>query len=197
MNKEKSITRIAIFASGNGSNAQRLAEYFSQNENIEVALIISNRKDAYVLERAKNLGIPAFCFSKAQFAEGDDILSLLKEYRIDLVVLAGFLLLIPESIIDAFPDRIINIHPALLPAYGGKGMYGHHVHESVIAAREKESGITVHLVNEKYDDGKYLFQAKCPVSSEDTPDILAQKIHLLEYEHFPKVIEQFIELQSF
>lgn len=190
MNRKNSAVRIAVLASGNGSNAQRLAEYFAGNRDISIPLIISNKKDAYVHERAKGLGIPSYCFSRAQFSEVDEVLDLLKEYRIDVIVLAGFLLLVPEKIIKAFPDRVVNIHPALLPKYGGKGMYGHHVHEAVIAAGEQESGITIHLVNEKYDDGRYLFQARCTLTPEDTPETLAQKIHLLEYEHFPKVVEQ-------
>jgi phosphoribosylglycinamide formyltransferase-1 len=185
-------TRIAIFASGNGSNAQRIAEYFSEKSIATIALIISNRKEAYVLERAKTLQIPAYCFSKEQFTEGDDVLALLREYRIDFVVLAGFLLLIPQKLIQAFPNAIVNIHPALLPKFGGKGMYGHRVHEAVIAAKEKESGITIHFVNEKYDDGAHILQATCPITANDTPDTLAEKIHRLEYEHFPKAIENVI-----
>ena len=182
--------RIAIFASGNGSNAQRITEYFSEKSIATVVLIISNKKDAYVLERAKTLNIPAYCFSKDQFQDGDDVLALLREYHIDFVVLAGFLLLVPQKLIQAFPNAIVNVHPALLPKFGGKGMYGCHVHEAVIAAKEKESGITVHFVNEKYDDGAHILQATCPVTENDTPDTLAKKIHHLEYEHFPKAIEQ-------
>jgi phosphoribosylglycinamide formyltransferase-1 len=182
--------RIAIFASGNGSNAQRIAEYFSEKSIATVALIVSNKTEAYVLERAKALNIPAYCFSKNQFLEGDDVLVLLQEYQIDFVVLAGFLLLIPQKLIRAFPDAIINIHPALLPKFGGKGMYGNYVHEAVIAAEEKESGITIHFVNEKYDDGVPILQATCPIAEHDTSDTLAKKIHQLEYEHFPKTIER-------
>ena len=181
--------RIAIFASGNGSNAQRIAEYFSEESIATVALIVSNKKEAYVLERAKTLNIPSYCFSKEQFAEGDDVLALLREYHIDFVVLAGFLLLIPQKLIQAFPNAIVNVHPALLPKFGGKGMYGKHVHEAVIAAKEKESGITVHFVNEKYDEGTYILQATCPIADNDTPDTLAEKIHKLEYEYFPRAIE--------
>ena len=186
--------RIAIFASGNGSNAQRIAEYFSEKSIAEVALIVSNRKEAYVLERAKTLQIPTHYLSKDQFTEGDDALALLREYRIDFVVLAGFLLLIPQKLIQAFPNAIVNIHPALLPKFGGKGMYGHHVHEAVIAAGEKESGITVHFVNEKFDDGAHILQATCPITATDTPDSLAEKIHQLEYEFFPKAIEKVLRL---
>jgi phosphoribosylglycinamide formyltransferase-1 len=155
-----------------------------------VALIVSNRKEAYVLERAKTLQIPAYHLSKKQFTEGDDALALLREYRIDFVVLAGFLLLIPQKLIQAFPNAIVNIHPALLPKFGGKGMYGNRVHEAVIAAKEKESGITVHFVNEKFDDGSHILQATCPIIATDTPDSLAEKIHQLEYDFFPKAIEK-------
>ena len=186
--------RIAIFASGNGSNAQRIAEYFSEKSIAEVALIVSNRKDAYALERAEALQIPTHCLSKEQFTEGEDVLALLREYCIDFVVLAGFLLLIPQKLIQAFPNAIVNIHPALLPKFGGKGMYGSRVHEAVIAAKEKESGITVHFVNEKYDDGTHILQATCPITATDTPDTLAEKIHQLEYEFFPKAIEKVLNL---
>ena len=184
--------RLAIFASGSGSNAQRIAEYFAETSIATVALIVSNKQEAYVLERAKALNIPAYCFSKEQFRDGDDILTLLREYRIDFVVLAGFLLLVSQKLIRAFPDAIVNVHPALLPKFGGKGMYGHHVHEAVIAAQERESGITIHFVNEKYDDGAHILQATCPVTENDTPDTLAEKIHQLEYEHFPKAIERVV-----
>jgi len=184
--------RIAIFASGNGSNAQRIAEYFSEKSIATVALIISNKTDAYVLERAKTLNIPYHCFSKNQFLEGDEILALLQEYQIDFIVLAGFLLLIPQKLIQAYPNAIINIHPALLPKFGGKGMYGNHVHQAVIASKEKESGITIHFVNEKYDDGVPVLQATCPVSENDTPESLAKKIHQLEYDFYPKAIEQIL-----
>jgi len=184
--------KIAIFASGSGSNAQRIAEYFAETSIATVALIVSNKQEAYVLERAKALNIPAYCFSKEQFREGDDILALLREYRIDFVVLAGFLLLVPQKLIRAFPDAIVNIHPALLPKFGGKGMYGRHVHEAVIAAQERESGITIHFVNEKYDDGAHILQSTCPITENDTPDTLAEKIHQLEYEYFPKAIERVV-----
>ncbi|MDR0364274.1 MAG: phosphoribosylglycinamide formyltransferase [Bacteroidales bacterium] len=192
---QNKIKRIAIFASGNGSNAQRIAEYFADNANVEIALILSNKKDAFVLERAKTLQIPAFYFPKSQFLSGKDIIALLESYQIDLIVLAGFLLLIPKSIIDAFPNQIVNIHPALLPKYGGKGMFGNHVHEAVITSNEKESGITIHFVNEKYDDGTYIFQATCDISPTDTPDSLAQKIHALEHEHLPKIIEKLLFIE--
>lgn len=191
--------RIAVFASGNGSNAQRLAEYFSNSPLARVEVIYCNNPHAYVIERAHNLQLPVVVFSRQQFAPADNqssqsaVLTDLLNRRIDLIVLAGFLWLMPSDILQAFPRRIINIHPALLPLYGGKGMYGSKVHESVIVNKDRESGITVHLVNEEYDRGRILFQAKCPLTDADTPDTLAQKVHALEYEHFPKVVENYIQ----
>lgn len=184
--------KIALFASGSGSNAENIINYFSTKPEIDVALVVSNKSDAFVLQRAQRLGIPSVTFTATDFREGDSISNYLKENDISFIVLAGFLLKIPQSILTAYPNRILNIHPALLPNYGGKGMYGHHVHEAVIAAGEPESGITIHFVNEKYDDGKVVFQARCAVSRNDTADTLAQKIHQLEYLHFPPVIEQVI-----
>jgi phosphoribosylglycinamide formyltransferase-1 len=184
------MVKLAILASGNGTNAQRISEYFSGNEHVSVECIIYNKRNAYVAERAKKLGIPAQYFSKPDFYENGRVLSFLKERDIDWVILAGFLWLVPEEILNAFPNRIINIHPALLPNYGGKGMYGHHVHEAVIAHKEKESGITIHIVDKHYDKGHTLFQAKCELTDEDTPDTLANKIHLLEQQYFPEVIEK-------
>ncbi len=184
--------KIAILASGNGTNAQQISEYFANNEKISIECIIYNRKDAYVAERAKKLGIPAVYFGRKDFFENGNVLAYLKEKDIDWVILAGFLWLIPEDILASFPNRIINIHPALLPKYGGKGMYGHHVHAAVVANHEKESGITIHIVDCNYDKGTILFQAKCQLNEEDTPDTLAEKIHLLEKEYFPKVIEKTI-----
>jgi phosphoribosylglycinamide formyltransferase-1 len=187
------ITRIAIFGSGNGTNAQRIAEYFASDSGVEITTIVSNKKDAYILQRAKNLGIPCTCFSRKDFLETDNVLNYLKERNIDYVVLAGFLWLVPQNLLAAFPSRIINIHPALLPKYGGKGMYGEHVHEAVIANGETQSGITIHFVDEHYDKGTNIFQATCEVLPDDTPESLAQKIHKLEYEHFPRVIEQVVK----
>lgn len=180
--------RIALFASGSGTNVQRIAEYFKEHEDIEVAGVYCNKPDAYVVFRAAQLGLPCHVFTKDEFVEGEVMAQLIADH-VDWVILAGFLWLIPENIIEAFPDRIINIHPALLPKYGGKGMYGAKVHEAVIQAREKESGITIHLVNEHYDEGAILFQAKTKISETDTPATLAEKIHQLEYEHYPAVIE--------
>ena len=183
-------TNVAIFASGSGSNAENIIRYFQKKENINIVVVLSNKSDALVHERAKKLHIPSVTFSKKEMEETDKILQILNMYKIDFIVLAGFLLKIPAYLIKAYPNRIINIHPALLPKYGGKGMYGRFVHEAVVAAKEKESGITIHFVNEHYDEGTVIFQAKCPVLPTDTPDDVAKKIHELEYECFPRIIEQ-------
>jgi len=184
--------RLAIFASGSGTNAENIIEYFNEKGIAEVSLILSNDKNAYVLERARKHNIPTVTFNRKTFYETDVILDLLHEMQIDLVVLAGFLWKVPGNLLKAYPDRIVNIHPALLPKYGGKGFYGTKVHESVIAAGEKESGITIHYVNEHYDAGQIIFQATCPVLAEDTPESLAIKVHALEYAHFPGVIARLI-----
>jgi phosphoribosylglycinamide formyltransferase 1 len=184
--------RIAIFASGSGTNAERIARYFKDHPSVHVDIILSNRKDAFVLQRAKKLNIESMVFSRDELNSDDGVISRLKARKTDLIVLAGFLWLIPKKLIAAFPEKIVNIHPALLPNYGGKNMYGMKVHEAVIESGDKESGITIHLVDEMYDHGKILFQAKCEVNPDDTPDMLAQKIHQLEYEHFPVVIEKFL-----
>lgn len=181
---------IAIFASGSGTNAENIIRYFQENDLIRVALVLSNRSDAYVLERAHRLQVPSEVFLKEDWVSGEQILALLHEYHIDFIVLAGFLVRVPERLLHAYPDKIINIHPALLPKYGGKGMYGDRVHEAVVAAGEKESGITIHYINEHYDEGNTIFQATCPVLSTDSPDDVAKKVHALEYEHFPQIIEQ-------
>ena len=183
-------TKIAIFASGSGSNAENIVTYFKNNEKFEFSVILSNKADAFVHQRAKKLNIPSLTFSREAFSDGKTILDLLQKEEIDYIILAGFLLKIPQAIIEAFPDRIINIHPALLPKFGGKGMYGDRVHRAVVEAGETESGITIHYVNEHYDEGSIIFQAKCPVLATDSPDDVANKVHALEYEHFPKVIEQ-------
>jgi phosphoribosylglycinamide formyltransferase-1 len=185
-------TNIALFVSGSGSNAQKIMEYFHESSNIHVALLLSNNKNAFGLERAKNMGVPSLVFDRKAFFESDDIIRELQSKNIQWVVLAGFLWMIPSNLIKAFPERIINIHPALLPSYGGKGMYGMHVHSAVHKAGEKESGISIHLVNEKYDEGEIIFQAKCVLDSSDTPESIAKKVLLLEHEHFPKVIESLI-----
>lgn len=190
---DQMMKRLAIFASGNGSNTQAIAEYFSNSSDAQVVLILSNREDAYVVERANALNIPVRVFNRTDFYETEIITSLLIEQKIDMIVLAGFLWLLPLSLINAFTDRIINIHPALLPKFGGKGMYGGKVHCAVIEAGEKESGITIHLVNENYDQGKIIFQARCTVEKQDTPKTLAAKIHVLEYTHFPTIINQVLK----
>lgn len=182
--------QLAILGSGNGTNAQRITEYFKDNNAIDVNCIIYNKKDAYIAQRAKNLGVTSQYFGRNDFYNSNTVLDYLRERHIDWVILAGFLWLIPENILSEFPGRVINIHPALLPNYGGKGMFGEHVHEAVIANHEKESGITIHIVDQHYDRGTTLFQAKCQIAPEDTPDTLAQKIHQLEQEYFPQVIER-------
>ena len=182
--------KISLFASGSGSNAENIVHYFSQNSNFSFPLIVSNKSDAFVHSRAKKLEIPSFTFSREDFNDGEKIRILLSDYNIDCIVLAGFLLKIPQTLILAFPNRIINIHPALLPKHGGKGMYGMRVHEAVAEANEAESGITIHYVNSNYDEGSIIFQVTCPVLPTDTPEMIAKKVHALEYEHFPKVIEE-------
>ena len=181
--------RLAILGSGNGTNAQQISEYFAGRTDVEVACIIYNVRDAYIAERAKNLGIESRYFGRADFYDNGHVLEYLREKEADWVILAGFLWLVPQAILDAYPGRVINIHPALLPKFGGKGMYGH---EAVVAAGERETGITIHIVDQHYDRGTTLFQAKCPVTPDDTPDTVAAKIHLLEKEYFPKVIDETI-----
>lgn len=189
------IPKIALFASGSGSNVENIVRYFAEKGTAEFPLILSNKQDAFVHERAKKLGIPSVTFSRDEFVDGRGIVSLLKKYEVNFIVLAGFLLKISMPILEAYPDRIINIHPALLPKYGGKGMYGHHVHQAVVDAGETQSGITIHYVNEHYDEGNVIFQATCEVSKDDTPDRVAEKVHTLEYLHFPKIIEDIIGKQ--
>lgn len=180
--------RLAILASGSGSNAEKIMEHFQNSEIAEIALVASNKAEAFVLERAKKFGVPTFTFSRKEMDAGV-LLEKLQEENIDWVILAGFLLKIPVELTRAFPDRMVNIHPALLPKYGGKGMYGSFVHEAVKAAGDAETGITIHLVNENYDEGRIVFQASTPVTSEDTPESIAEKVHALEHKHFPEVIE--------
>ncbi|MDF2159124.1 phosphoribosylglycinamide formyltransferase [Algoriphagus sp. CAU 1675] len=183
--------RIAILASGSGSNAEKIMEHFQNSTKAQIALVASNKADAFVLQRAEKFKVPTFTFTKKEMDAGV-LLEKLQKEQINWVVLAGFLLKIPEELIRAFPDHMVNIHPALLPKYGGKGMYGHHVHEAVKAAGEKETGITIHLVNENYDEGKIIFQASTPLSPEDSPEDIAQKVHALEHRHFPEVIESLL-----
>lgn len=188
--------KIAIFASGSGSNAENIIQYFAQKPQFCVKSVFCNVPDAYVLERAKKYRIPSFVFNREEFRNPDKVFRQLQEQEIDFIVLAGFLWLMPSFITAAWPNKIVNIHPALLPAYGGKGMYGHHVHEAVIAAGEKESGITIHYVNDHYDQGAIIFQAKCPVLPTDTPDDLAARVNELEYRYFPQIIEETILKQE-
>ncbi len=183
--------RLAIFASGSGTNAERIIETFKEDRDINVEVVFSNKPDAFVLERARKHGVRAEVFTRVEFRQGS-FLDRISNYRVDYLILAGFLWKIPDYLIEAYPDKIINIHPSLLPKHGGKGMYGMHVHQAVIAAGDEKSGISIHLVNEKYDDGKILFQAHCEVSTSDSPDTLAQKIHALEHIHFPRVIREFV-----
>ena len=190
--KEKKI-QVAIFASGAGSNAKKIIEHFRNNTKYNVALVICNKENAGVLNIAKDNSVPTLIIEKERFFRGDAYLPELKEHSIQFIILAGFLWKIPAKLIAAFPNRIINIHPALLPKYGGKGMYGTFVHEAVIAAKEKQSGITIHVVDELYDHGKHVFQATCTVSPTDTAESLAQKIHQLEHEHYPTVIEKYLD----
>lgn len=187
------MTKLAIFASGSGSNAENIALYFKDNPEIKVSVIISNKKDAFVLERAKKLGIPSYTYNKREFDDSDQIISLLKENNIDYIILAGFLLKVPTKLVDSYPNKIINIHPALLPKHGGKGMYGDFVHKAVVDSKEQETGITVHYVNENYDEGAIIFQTTCKVSENDSYIEVAEKVHKLEYEHFPKIIAEIIK----
>jgi phosphoribosylglycinamide formyltransferase-1 len=184
--------KIAILASGSGSNAENIVNYFNGNGKVSIPLIISNKKDAYVHERAKNLNIKSITFTRSEFDTTSKVFDCLKENSIDFIILAGFLLKVPENLLRAYPDRIINIHPALLPGFGGKGMYGDNVHKAVVEAGEKESGITIHYVNGNYDEGAIIFQARCPVLPEDTYEDVAKKVHTLEYMHFPVVIEDIL-----
>ena len=186
--------RISIFVSGNGTNLQRIAEYFSSNPDVEIVNVVCNNPKAYSIERAKKLDIPLRMVTKKEF-NTPEFTQEMQELNLDLIVLAGFLLQIPESLVKAFPKKIINIHPALLPKYGGKGFYGEHVHEAVVAAKETYSGITIHYVNELYDSGEIIFQAKIALNDHETPDTVAAKIHVLEQANFPVIIEQVLKAQ--
>ena len=184
---------IAIFVSGSGTNCENLIRYFADSERVCCALVVSNKPDAYALVRAQNLGVATAVAPKAQLNDADFMMPLLSEHHIDFIVLAGFLPLVPDFLIEAFPRRIINIHPALLPKYGGKGMWGHHVHEAVKAAGETETGMTVHYVTPVCDSGEIIAQFRTPLSPDDTADDIAAKEHILEMEHFPKVVEKVLE----
>lgn len=184
---------VAIFASGSGTNAENIARYFSNSETVNVAVVLSNNKNVGVHARVNKLGIPSFVFSREEFVEGTPVLEKLAEYKTGLIVLAGFMNKISDTLLNAYPGKIINIHPALLPKHGGKGMYGMHVHEAVVAAGEKESGITIHYINENYDEGDIIFQATCEVLPTDTAEEVATKVHALEYAHYPHVIEDLLK----
>ena len=184
--------RIVIFASGSGSNAENIISFFREKPQAEVVAVLTNKSSAKVLERCDRLKVPAFYFNRTAFKDSDAVIQFLQGLQTDLVVLAGFLWKIPSNLIEAFPDKIINIHPALLPKYGGKGMYGERVHQAVKENDETETGITIHYVNENYDEGAIIFQAKVPVEPSDDAEAIAQKVHQLEYEHFPKVIEKLL-----
>lgn len=185
--------RIVIFASGSGTNAENIIRFFQDRDNASVIQVLTNNPHAKVLDRCKALKISALSFNRIAFTQSNDVLNLLLTNNPDLIVLAGFLWKFPEFILNEFPDKVINIHPALLPKYGGKGMYGMHVHEAVVANKESETGITIHYVNQNYDEGRIIFQAKCSVSSGDTAKDVASKIHQLEMKHFPIVINEILE----
>lgn len=185
--------RIAIFASGSGSNAQKIMEHFKYSDEAEVALVLSNNPDAYVLQRADNFEIPSHVFDRHDFYQTDEVVSLLKRLEIDLVVLAGFLWLVPQNLLSAFPNKIINIHPSLLPRHGGKGMYGDRVHNAVLLAGDDEHGITIHFVNENFDEGEVIYQGRFKVEKGDTLEILKFNGQQLEHLHYPKVIENLIK----
>ena len=185
-------TNIAIFASGEGSNAQNIIEYFKDSDKIKVALVVSNKKDANVLKKADSADIPTLVINREDFYSTDNTIEYLKQIGIEWVILAGFLWMVPDNLIKQYPNHIINIHPSLLPKFGGKGMYGMNVHKAVIEAKEQESGITIHHVNEKYDDGEIIAQYKCVINKGDTPETLSEKIRALEHQYYPKVIEGII-----
>mgnify|MGYP002516566607 FL=1 len=187
----KIMKRIAILASGSGSNAENIIKYFSAKEDVEVPFVISNRKEVYVHERCKYLGVPSYVYPKADFENGV-VTKFMIDNKIDLVVLAGFLLRIPDDMLAVYPNKVINIHPSLLPKYGGKGMYGDNVHKAVVENKETESGITIHFLNDRFDEGEHVAQYKCEVLPTDTPEDVATKVHALEYEWYPKVIENIL-----
>lgn len=188
--------KLALFASGTGSNVRRIHAHFTSGSEVEIAVLVCNRPEAPVVRFAREKNIPVHLLTRDDLSDPVPLINAMEAARVDLIVLAGFLWKIPEELVKAFPKRILNIHPALLPRYGGKGMYGMRVHEAIIAAGETESGITIHLVNEHYDEGEILFQARCPVYPEDTPEQLAERIHHLEHQHFPEIIEHYLSTIS-
>lgn len=184
--------RIVLFASGSGSNVENIVHHFQENPEVHISCVLSNNREARIFERCSRLNISALYFNRHSFYKSDCVLEILRSLNPDLIVLAGFLWKIPENLIQNFPGKIINIHPALLPKYGGKGMYGMHVHRSVKENNERETGITIHFVNENYDEGAIISQIKVDLDNGDTPESIAEKVHRLEYEHFPKVIEKIL-----
>lgn len=190
------MVNIAIFVSGSGSNCENIIRYFQTNEQVNIALVVSNRADAYALTRAKNLNVPSVVLPKADFNNEEKVLKLMADHRINFIVLAGFLLMIPDWLIAAYQRRMINLHPALLPKFGGIGMYGHHVHEAVRKANETETGMTVHWVSNVCDGGEIIAQFRTPITPDDTPDDIADKEHILEMEHFPQVIEAVLKQEG-
>ena len=190
------MVNIAIFVSGSGSNCENIIQYFQHNKQVHIALVVSNRSDAYALVRAKKLNVPTAVLPKADFNNNDKVLKLMADYRIDFIVLAGFLLMIPDWLISVYQRRMINLHPALLPKFGGMGMYGHHVHEAVRKANETETGMTVHWVSTVCDGGEIIAQFRTPITPDDTPGDIADKEHILEMEHFPRVIETILRQEK-
>ena len=189
------MTKIAIFASGSGTNAENIMRFF-QKTDVQITKVYCNKEGAGVIERAKRMKVPCKIFTKKEFNQTQNILEDLKNDNVEYIILAGFLLFVPGYLTDAYKDKIINIHPSLLPKYGGKGMHGEKVHQAVVENNETESGITIHLVDEFFDNGKIIFQARCAVNSDDSADVVAQRVHELEYEHFPAVIMAYIEQQK-
>nr|WP_294789845.1 phosphoribosylglycinamide formyltransferase [uncultured Mucilaginibacter sp.] len=185
--------RIAIFASGSGSNAQKIMEYFKRSPDAEVVLILTNNPQAYVLQRADNFEVPSHIFTRNEFYQTDEVIRILKTLQVDLIVLAGFLWLVPSSLLSAFPNKIINLHPALLPKYGGKGMYGDNVHKAILEAKEEESGITIHFVNAEFDEGEIIHQSRFKIDPSDTLEMVKFKGQQLEHQHFPRVIENLLK----
>ena len=185
---------IAILVSGSGTNCENIIRYFQDSDQVSVSLVISSRSDAYALVRASKLGVPTQVMSKSEFSDESLLMPLLRQYQVDFIVLAGFLLMVPDFLLSAYPQKIVNIHPSLLPKYGGKGMWGHHVHEAVKAAGDTETGITIHWVSEICDGGEIIAQYHTPLSPDDTPDDIAAKVHMLEQQYYPKVIEEIISL---
>lgn len=187
------MNKLALFASGSGSNVENFYNYFKNNGEVDITLVLCNKPNAFVIERCKRLGVPCIVFNREQFYKTNDILDALKTYSIDFIVLAGFLWLIPDYLIQSYNKKMVNIHPALLPKYGGKGMYGDKVHKAVVDNKEIKSGITIHYVNAQFDEGEIIFQAECPVQQGDTYADVAAKVHQLEYIHFPQVVESLLK----